>query len=72
MTETEQNVLVSYLDLLEAGKQFNNSLMQLNDDNYDSTVLMNLAKLGGYLDVVITALDKIGDLIKEIIPPAKS
>jgi|13_taG_2_1085334.scaffolds.fasta_scaffold119151_2 hypothetical protein len=72
MTETEQNVLESYLDLLEAGKQFNNSLMQLNDDNYDSTVLMNLAKLGGYLDVVITALDKIGDLIKEIIPPAKS
>ena len=72
MTETEQNVLETYLDLLEAGKQFNNSLMQLNDDNYDSTVLMNLAKLGGYLDVVITALDKIGDLIKEIIPPAKS
>ena len=72
MTETEQNVLESYLDLLEAGKQFNNSLMQLNDDNYDSTVLMNLAKLGGYLDIVITALDKIGDLIKEIIPPAKS
>ena len=72
MTETEQNVLESYLDLLEAGKQFNNSLMQLNHDNYDSNVLMNLAKLGGYLDVVITALDKIGDLIKEIIPPAKS
>ena len=72
MTETEQAVLESYLNLIEAGKEFNSSLMQLNNDKYDSTLLMNLSKLAGYIDIVITAIDRVGDLIKEIIPPAKS
>ena len=72
MTESEQNALEKYLIAVTAIEDFNKSLLELNEDKYDSMTLMHLNKLSGYLDIIITAFDRVGELMKQIIPPAKS
>ena len=72
MTESEQNALEKYLIAVTAIEDFNKSLLELNEDKYDSMILMHLNKLSGYLDIIITAFDRVGELMKQIIPPAKS
>jgi len=72
MTESEQNALEKYLIAVTAIEDFNKSLLELNEDKYDSMILMHLNKLSGYLDIIITAFDRVGELMKKIVPPAKS
>ena len=72
MTESERNALEKYLTAVTAVEDFNKSLLELNEDKYDSIILMHLNKLSGYLDMIITAFDRIGELMKQIVPPAKS
>ena len=72
MTHSEQEAVEKYLNAVQAFKDFNDSLHGLNEDAYDTKSLMQLNKIAGYVDMVITALDRIGDLIRDIIPPAKS
>jgi|ETNvirnome_6_100_1030635.scaffolds.fasta_scaffold04456_2 hypothetical protein len=72
MTESERNALEKYLTAVTAVEDFNKSLLELNEDKYDSMTLMHLNKLSGYLDIIITAFDRVGELMKQIIPPAKS
>ena len=72
MTETERDALEKYLTAVTAIEDFNKSLLALNEDRYDSMILMHLNKLSGYLDMIITAFDRVGELMKQIIPPAKS
>ena len=72
MTESEQNALEKYLTAVTAVEDFNKSLLELNEDKYDSMILMHLNKLSGYLDIIITAFDRVGELMKKIVPPAKS
>ena len=72
MTESERNALEKYLTAVTAVEDFNKSLLELNEDKYDSMTLMHLNKLSGYLDMIITAFDRIGELMKQIVPPAKS
>jgi len=72
MTESERNALEKYLTAVTAVEDFNKSLLELNEDKYDSMIVMHLNKLSGYLDMIITAFDRIGELMKQIVPPAKS
>ena len=72
MTESERNALEKYLTAVTAIEDFNKSLLELNEDKYDSMIVMHLNKLSGYLDMIITAFDRIGELMKQIVPPAKS
>ena len=72
MTESERNALEKYLTAVTAVEDFNKYLLELNEDRYDSIILMHLNKLSGYLDIIITAFDRVGELMKQIIPPAKS
>ena len=72
MTESERNALEKYLTAVTAVEDFNKSLLGLNEDKYDSMIVMHLNKLSGYLDMIITAFDRIGELMKQIVPPAKS
>jgi hypothetical protein len=72
MTESERNALEKYLTAVTAIEDFNKSLLGLNEDKYDSMIVMHLNKLSGYLDMIITAFDRIGELMKQIVPPAKS
>ena len=72
MTESKRNALEKYLTAVTAVEDFNKSLLELNEDKYDSMIVMHLNKLSGYLDMIITAFDRIGELMKQIVPPAKS
>ena len=67
-----RDALEKYLTAVTAIEDFNKSLLALNEDRYDSMILMHLNKLSGYLDMIITAFDRVGELMKQIIPPAKS